>query len=182
MIFSALNIEGAFRIDLEKQEDQRGFFARLFCAEEFAAEGLEGRWVQMNTSLSYQAGTLRGLHFQRPPMTEVKVVRCLRGAAFDVIVDLRTGSPTYGHWVSIDLTAENRSMVYVPAGFAHGFQALMPNTELLYLHSTPYSSTYEGGLHYDDPELAITWPLPVTEMSPRDAKHPPLKALAPASL
>ena len=179
MIFTSLPLDGAFRIDLEMREDARGFFARLFCVEEFAMHGLETKWVQMNTSLSRQVGTLRGLHFQRPPTAEAKLVRCLRGAVFDVMVDLRAGSPSFGGWEGMELTEKNRSMAYLPRGFAHGFQTLTPNSELIYLHSAPYSAAHEGGLHYADSRLAISWPLTVTQLSPRDAAHPTLDAVEP---
>lgn len=179
MIFSPLSLSGAFRIDLDRREDDRGFFARLFCAREFEAHGLATVWVQANTSLSRVEGTLRGLHFQRPPMAEAKLVRCLRGAIMDVIVDLRAGSPTYGRWISVELDEETRGMVYVPPGFAHGFQTLRPDTELLYFHSEFYSPDHEGGLAHDDPSLAIPWPRPVTGLSPRDAAFPTLDALDP---
>jgi dTDP-4-dehydrorhamnose 3,5-epimerase len=179
VIFSSLQLAGALRIDLDRREDARGFFARVFCAEVFAAHGLETRWVQMNTSLSHQAGTLRGLHFQRPPASEVKLVRCLQGAIFDVIVDLRAGSSSFGQWTGIELSAANRSMVYVPKGFAHGFQTLAKDTELLYLHSAPYTAACEGGLHYADQRVAIRWPLEVKELSSRDAAHPTLDVVEP---
>ncbi|MBI1172827.1 dTDP-4-dehydrorhamnose 3,5-epimerase [bacterium] len=179
MIFTPLPLSGAFRIDLDRRADDRGFFARLFCAREFAAQGLPDRWVQINNSFSRARGTLRGLHFQRPPMAEVKMVRCLQGAVLDVIVDLRAGSPTYGQWTSVKLDAESRAMILVPEGFAHGFQTLRPDTELLYLHSQFYSPEHEGGLAHDDPRLAIPWPLEVTGLSPRDAAFPTLDALEP---
>lgn len=179
MIFTPLPIAGAFRVELERRGDARGFFARLYCAEEFAAQGLCTSWVQMNTSLSHRAGTLRGLHFQRPPAAEAKLVRCLRGAIHDVLVDLRAGSPTYGHWHAERLSDDNRAMLYIPEGCAHGFQTLVPETELFYMHSAPYSPAHEGGLHHADPDLAIDWPLPVADLSGRDAQFPMLKDLEP---
>lgn len=179
MIFTPLPLVGAYRVDLELRGDDRGFFARMFCAEEFAAHGLAATWVQSNVSFSAVEGTLRGLHFQRPPKAEAKLVRCLHGAIFDVIVDLRAGSATFGQWASVEIDAENRAMVYVPPGFAHGFQTLQPGTELLYLHSEAYSPTHEGGLAHDDPHLAIPWPRPVTGLSPRDATFPRLDQLDP---
>ena len=182
MIFTSLKLEGAFRIDLEKREDTRGFFARLYCVEEYGRLGLLTRLLQMNTSLNRQAGTVRGLHFQRPPMAEAKVVRCLKGAIFDVIIDLRAGSASYGRWTSLELSAENRTMIYVPEGFAHGFQTLMPETELLYMHSQIYSAAQEGGLNHSDPRLGIDWPLPVVELSPRDGTFPRLEDLEPIAL
>ena len=182
MIFTPLSLSGAYLIDLEKREDERGFFARCFCEKEFAAHGLETHWVQMNTSLSVQKGTLRGLHFQRPPKAEVKVVRCLRGAILDVLVDLRQGSPTFGKWFGAELDMDNRRMLYVPKGFAHGFQTLQPNTELFYLHSECYSPEHEGRLRYDDPVVAIDWPLPVSELSLLDQNHSYVDQLSPIVL
>jgi dTDP-4-dehydrorhamnose 3,5-epimerase len=179
MIFTPLPLIGAFAIDLDLREDARGFFARLFCAQEFTDHGLATRWTQCNTSFSTAAGTLRGLHFQRPPMAEAKLVKCLRGAIFDVLVDLRQKSPTFGSWTSLELSAENRRMAYVPPGFAHGFQTLVRDTELLYFHSQDYSPAHEGGVRHDDPALNIGWPLPVSDLSPRDADHPDLATLEP---
>jgi dTDP-4-dehydrorhamnose 3,5-epimerase len=161
MIFTPLPLAGAFRIDLDRREDARGFFARLFCTEEFADHGLTTNWLQ------------------RPPMSEVKMVRCLKGAIFDVMVDLRAGSPSFGQWTALELTAENRSMAYIPEGFAHGFQTLSPETELLYFHSQVYSPAHEGGLWHSDPNLSIPWPRPVADLSPRDAAHPGLDKLEP---
>lgn len=172
MKFTPLSMAGAFRVDVEKREDERGFFARVFCAHEFADHGLETTFVQMNTSVTRKAGSVRGMHFQRPPKAEVKFIRCVRGAVFDVIVDLREGSPTFGRWQGTELTGDNRAMLYVPGGFAHGFQTLADDTELLYLHSEFYSPEHEGGLRFDDPDVGIVWPLPIAEMSPRDRQHP----------
>jgi dTDP-4-dehydrorhamnose 3,5-epimerase len=179
MIFTPLGLAGAFAVDLDRREDARGFFARLFCEQEFADHALATTWMQCNTSFSHAEGTLRGLHFQRPPMAEAKLVKCLHGAIFDVMVDLRLKSPTFGRWASLVLSAENRTMAYVPPGFAHGFQTLVPETELLYFHSQAYSPAHEGGLLYDDRELNIPWPLPVADLSPRDAVHPVLAMLEP---
>lgn len=179
MKFVPLPLEGARRVELEPRGDSRGFFARLFCADEFAAHGLETRWVQCNTSLSAAAGTIRGLHFQRPPMAEVKLVRCLRGAIWDVIVDLRQGSPTFGRWHGERLDDQNRSMIYVPQGFAHGFQTLTDGVEMLYFHAEAYSSAHEGGLRWNDPTVGIKWPLELTEQSARDAEFPGLDDLEP---
>lgn len=179
MIFHPLTLTGAFRITLDPRGDDRGFFARLFCREEFRAHGLVPEVVQMNTSFSREAGTVRGLHFQRAPAAESKVVRCLHGAIRDVIVDLRAGSPQFGQWEALVLTAENRDMVYVPPGFAHGFQTLLPDTELLYMHGAAYSLDHEGGVAHDDPDLGIDWALPVINLSPRDAALPRLRDLEP---
>ena len=182
MIFSPLPIAGAYQIDLERRGDDRGFFARLFCREEFAAHGLASEYVQMNTSFSSRAGTLRGLHFQRPPMAEAKVVRCLKGAIFDVIVDLRAGSATFGQYTALELTDDNRTMAYVPKGCAHGFQTLVPDVELLYLHSAAYSPADEGGVHYADPDIGVDWPLPPSEISDRDRSFGPLSSVEPIRL
>jgi dTDP-4-dehydrorhamnose 3,5-epimerase len=179
MIFTPLELDGAFLIDLDSRQDERGFFARLFCEEEFAAHGLNTHWVQMNTSLTRRPGTVRGMHFQRRPMAEVKLVKCLAGAIFDVIVDLRAGSGTFGHWCGRRIDADNRSMIYIPEGFAHGFQALTPDVELLYWHSRSYSAAHEGGLRYDDPQVAIDWPAPVEGLSDRDRGHPLLNEIEP---
>lgn len=179
MIFHPLTLEGAFRIASDPRGDARGFFARLFCREAFRARGLVPEVAQINTSFSHEAGTVRGLHFQRAPASESKVVRCLRGAISDVIVDLRAGSPQFGHWQSVVLNAENCDMIYVPPGFAHGFQTLLPDTELLYLHGAAYSPDHEGGLAHDDPDLGIEWALPVTNLSLRDAALPRLRELEP---
>ena len=179
MKFSSYSIPGPKLIELEKKTDHRGFFARYYCEKEFLEQGLETRWVQMNTTLTYQAGAIRGLHFQREPRVEAKVVRCLKGAIMDVIVDLRKGSETYGRWLSQKLTSKNRKMLYIPAGFAHGFQTLQENTELLYMHSEFYSSQHEGGVLHSDPQLNIQWPLPITEISDRDKSHPLFKDVSP---
>ncbi len=182
MRFTELPLAGAFRVELEPRGDARGFFARLFCAEEFAAHGLATGWVQCNTSFTAAQGTVRGLHFQRPPMAETKLLRCIRGAIFDVIVDLRAGSPTFGRWHGERLDDQNRTMICVPEGFAHGFQALTPDVEMLYFHSALYSAAHEGGLRWDDARVAVNWPLGVTEMSARDAAFPGLEALEPIRL
>lgn len=179
MKFTALPLAGAFRVELEPRGDERGFFARLFCSEEFTAHGLAGSWAQCNMSFSANRGTVRGLHFQRPPAAEVKLVRCSRGAIFDVIVDLRLGSETYGHWHGENLDQTNRSMICVPKGFAHGFQTLTDNVEMLYFHSQAYSAKDEGGLIWDDADIDIAWPLDATDMSPRDRAFPSLNKLEP---
>ena len=182
MRFAELPIPGAFRIDLEKREDDRGFFARLYCREEFADQGLNTEWVQMNDSFSRTVGTLRGLHYQRPPHAETKLVRCLKGAIFDVIVDLRAGSDSFGRSQAVELTEDNRTMLYIPKGVAHGFQTLRSDTELLYFHSELYAPGAEGGVRYDDPDIGVPWPLPVAEVSDRDRAHPTLKETEPLVL
>lgn len=179
MIFEALPLQGAYRIELEKRVDDRGFFARSFCAEEFAANGLQTNWPQMNVSYSAKAGTLRGLHFQSGPEPEVKVLRCVCGSIFDVIVDLRSDSRTFGKWHGEHLNSENRTQLYIPSGFAHGFQSLTDDTELQYFHSAPYAPNQEGGLDPFDDDLNIPWPLVVSEMSNRDRSHASLKDIVP---
>ena len=182
MIFNELPLKGAYTIDLEKREDGRGFFARFFCSEEFENQGLNISVIQMNTTLSKERGTVRGLHFQRPPKAEIKIVRCISGSIWDVIVDIRKSSPTYGKWYAAELNDNNRTMMYVPKGFAHGFQTLADNVELLYLHSEFYSKKNEGGLLYADKTVNIDWPLPVSDISERDKVHPMLSELNPIRL
>ncbi len=182
MNFRSLPLAGAYLIDLEKREDDRGFFARFFCEKEFSTKGLEIRWLQMNTSLTKQSRSIRGLHFQYPPKAELKLVRCLRGAIWDVIVDIRINSPTFGQWYGTELNERNRSMLYVPKGFAHGFQTLGSDVEMLYFHSDFHSHEHEGGLRYDDPILDIKWPLPVSEISKRDQELPLFNELKPIEL
>lgn len=179
MIFTPLSLTGAFLINIEKKTDDRGFFARYYCVKEFALHGLETNWVQMNTTLTLNKGTVRGMHFQRDPMAETKLLRCLRGSIWDVIVDLRKDSTTFGKWEKVELNDTNRSLLYIPKGFAHGFQTLQDNSELLYMHSEFYSSQHEGGIRFDDPDLNINWPLAIEFISDRDNKHPRLKEIHP---
>jgi dTDP-4-dehydrorhamnose 3,5-epimerase len=174
MIFRETRLPGAFVIELEARKDDRGFFARTFCAEEFATHGLEAQFVQCNLSLSQQKGTLRGLHFQWMPWGEAKLVRCVRGAIWDVIVDLRPESPTFGHHEELELSAENRRALYVPKAFAHGFQTLTDDVEVFYQMSTGYVPEAAGGIRADDPALGIKWPLPVAQMSGKDRQLPTL--------
>lgn len=181
MKFTPLCLAGAYRIDLEPRGDSRGFFARMFCREEFQRHGLAGTLEQCNVSYSAEKGTLRGMHFQRPPKADAKLVKCMQGAVFDVIVDLRKGSATFGQWTSVTLSSEGREMIYIPAGFAHGFQTLTPDAELLYFHSDSYSPECEGGVHHADPEVAIEWPLETGMLSERDRNLPLLKNVDPIS-
>jgi dTDP-4-dehydrorhamnose 3,5-epimerase len=177
MRFEALELMGAFVVEAEPHEDERGLFARLWSAEEFADRGLASAWVESSTSYNRRAGTLRGLHYQADPAAETKLVRCTRGAAFDVIVDLREGSSTYARWVGVDLAAESRRAVYVPVGFAHGFQTLVDDTELHYEISAPYTPELARGIRWDDPTLAIRWPdCDVRVISERDRELPPLRS------
>ncbi|HLI10680.1 MAG TPA: dTDP-4-dehydrorhamnose 3,5-epimerase [Alphaproteobacteria bacterium] len=177
MKFIATPLDGAFVIEPELREDERGFFARSWCRDEFAAHGIETALAQCNISFNRRRGTLRGLHFQLEPHGEAKLVRCTQGGAFDVIVDLRPGSNSFGRWFSAHLTAGNRRMVYAPAGFAHGFQALADETELFYQMSAPYHAASARGIRWNDPELGIPWPLRETIISPRDRTLPTLAEL-----
>lgn len=171
MKFEQLPMAGAYLIDLEKKGDERGFFARMFCENEFGALHLKQHFVQMNNSLSAQPGTLRGMHYQLPPAAEVKVVRCVRGSLWDCVVDLRPDSKTFGQWFGAELSAENRRMMYVPEGFAHGFITLQPDTEAIYMVSAFYSPTHERGLRWNDPRFNITWPRQPEVLSDKDAKQ-----------
>jgi dTDP-4-dehydrorhamnose 3,5-epimerase len=171
--FVETELPGAYVIELAPHADERGFFARAWCESELADQGLETRVVQANVSYNPKRGTLRGMHFQRPPHAEVKIVRCTRGAVYDVIVDLRVDSPTYRRWTGVELTAENRRALYVPRGFAHGFQTLVDDTELYYQVSDSYAPEAEGGVRWDDPAFAIRWPLPEDPiLSPKDRSWP----------
>jgi dTDP-4-dehydrorhamnose 3,5-epimerase len=172
MIFHPGSLKGAYTIELEKRSDERGFFARVFCEREFAEAGLEHRFVQVNDSYNSRKGTLRGMHYQLRPSSEVKVIRCIRGALFDVIVDLRPDSPTFGKWFGAELSAENGLMMYAPRGCAHGMITLQDNSEALYLSSTPYAANRERGLRWNDPYIGIRWPLEPTEISAKDAAWP----------
>lgn len=160
MEFTALSIPGAFRIGIAPIVDGRGFFARAFCEEEFTAHGLCARFVQANLSYTRQKGTIRGLHYQAAPYAEAKLIRCVRGAIWDVCVDLREASSAYGEWLGAELTAGGRDMLYLPAGCAHGYQALADDTEVLYSVSAPYVPAYERGVRWDDPAFAIEWKYP----------------------
>lgn len=176
MIFNETPLSGAYTIELEKRGDDRGFFARFFCRDEFAAEGLETNFVQINNSLTAKKGTLRGMHYQLPPAAEVKVVRCVQGALWDVILDLRAGSPTFGKWFGAELSAENRTMMYVPRGFAHAFVTLTDDAEALYLVSEFYAPDQERGVRFNDPAHGIEWPIEPTEISEKDRNWPDLDA------
>jgi dTDP-4-dehydrorhamnose 3,5-epimerase len=168
MIFKELELKGAFLIDLEKREDERGFFARYFCQNEFNKYELEVSWAQVNNSLSLDKGTLRGLHFQQSPHSEVKLIRCVKGAIWDVIVDVRVNSKTYGKWFAAELTADNRTMMYVPKGFAHGFISLENNSEILYMVSESYNPQFERTLRWDDEFHKIKWPIQPLVISEKD--------------
>lgn len=172
MIFSETALSGAYIIEPEKINDLRGSFARVWCRRELEQHGLKGDLAQSNIGFSYRKGTLRGLHFQRVPHAEVKIVRCTRGSMFDVIVDLRTESPTYKRWFGAELNDENRRMIYVPEGFAQGYMTLADNTEMNYHTSEFYSADAASGVRYDDPVIGIRWPLAVTVISEQDRNWP----------
>ncbi len=172
MIFAETELSGAFVVDLERREDERGFFARAWCAREFADHRLSARLVQCNLSFNRLRGTLRGMHYQVPPHAEVKLIRCTRGAIHDVIVDLRPDSPTYKEWLGIELSAENGRMLYVPEGFAHGYQTLADDTETFYQVSEFYAPGAEQGVRWNDPSFRIEWPLAVSSISEKDASWP----------
>lgn len=172
MIFTQTKLPGAYIIDLKKLEDNRGFFARTFCANEFADNNLETKFVQGNTSLSFKKGTLRGMHFQKSPYEEDKVVRCSKGALFDVIIDLRKDSPTYKQWIGVELSERNHRGLFVPKGFAHGFLTLEDNTEANYSVSQFYTPGSEGGIRFNDPQFEILWPFEPVVISEKDANHP----------
>jgi dTDP-4-dehydrorhamnose 3,5-epimerase len=172
MEFRPTPLKDAFTIDLERRGDDRGFFARAFCERELADRGLERRFVQINNSLSGKRGTLRGLHYQLAPAAEVKIMRCIRGAVWDAIIDLRPDSPTFGQWFGAELSAQNRRMMYVPRGFAHAVLTLADDTELLYLVSDFYDPAQERGVRWNDPRFAIEWPVTPTEISDKDRTWP----------
>jgi dTDP-4-dehydrorhamnose 3,5-epimerase len=177
MIFTETELPGAFVIDLDARRDERGFFARTFCQQEFEAHGLEPVVAQCNLSYNHAAGTLRGMHLQVEPAPEAKLVRCTAGAIYDVIVDLRPGSPTRLRHVGVELTARNRRALYVPGMFAHGYLTLTDDAEVTYQVSEFYTPGAERGLRHDDPALGIAWPVPVTVISEKDASWPLIEAV-----
>jgi dTDP-4-dehydrorhamnose 3,5-epimerase len=172
MIFTPTRLAGLWLVEIEPRVDERGHFARTWCAREFAEHGLDTRLAQASVSFNRRRGTLRGMHFQHPPHAEVKLVRCTRGALWDVAIDLRPDSPTYCGWQGFELTAENAAALYIPEGFAHGFQTLADDTEVFYQMSTFYAPEAAAGVRYDDPAFGIDWPLPVRTIAPRDAAWP----------
>lgn len=172
MRFLETAVAGAYVVEIEPIEDPRGFFARQWCAEEFGRRGLAAGWAQANVSLNAAAGTLRGLHFQHAPWTEAKFVRCVRGALYDVVLDLRGNSPTRGRWAAAELSEENRRAMYVPPGCAHGFLTLRDQTEVFYLVSAAYQPGADAGVRWDDPAFGIVWPRPVVVISEKDRNRP----------
>jgi dTDP-4-dehydrorhamnose 3,5-epimerase len=167
-------LPGAYVLELERLEDERGFFARTWCAEELAAHGLDAQIAQCSLSSNRRRGTLRGMHYQAVPHQEAKIVRCIRGAIYDVIVDLRRDSPTWRRWISVELAADNRRALYVPKDFAHGFQTLTDDAEVFYEMSTPYTPGFGRGVRWNDPALAIEWPIGDPILSEHDRSYPGL--------
>ena len=177
MKFQETKIAGSYVIDIRRIEDQRGFFARTWCKNEFAEHGLSSDITQTNMALSVSAGTLRGMHFQRSPHSEVKIVSCSAGAVFDVVLDLRPESPTYCQWFGLELNAENFRMLYIPTGCAHGYQTIRDNTVLNYATSAAYAPNHATGVRFDDPTFAIEWPLQVNVISEADVSWPDFSAV-----
>lgn len=171
MIFTELELKGAFLVEVKKLEDERGFFGRAWCANEFKQHGLNPSFVQLNTSFSHKKGTIRGMHYQVDPYQEVKFIRCTRGRIWDVIIDLRPGSPTFMKWMGNELSADNYRMVYVPENFAHGFVTLEDNSEVYYPVSQFYTPGAERGLRWNDPAFDIKWPIEITVVSEKDQSH-----------
>lgn len=172
MEFIETKIKGAYSIRLKKIEDERGYFARAWCNKEFDQYGLNAKVAQLNTGFSGRRGTVRGMHYQLAPHAEAKFVRCTRGAMFDVVLDLRAGSPTEGQWFGCELSADNGAMLYLPEGCAHGYQTLAENTEMYYLTTASYAPASARGVRYDDPAFGIIWPLPVSAISEADEEWP----------
>ena len=177
MKFTRTALDDLWLVELEPHGDSRGYFARSYCDEEFSEQGLNTVWPQSNLTLTRKRGALRGMHFQAEPSPETKLVRCMRGKVFDCVVDVRPTSDTFGQWEAFELSRENQRALYIPAGYAHGFQCLEEECELWYQMSSPYDPALARGLRWDDPTLAIRWPLPVSEISERDSELPFLDQL-----
>lgn len=175
MKFNTTTLQDVYLIDLDPKIDSRGSFTRIFCKNELGEIGFKKQIVQINHSVTNKKGTLRGMHFQSRPAAETKIIRLVSGEIYDVIIDLRQDSPTYMKWEYNVLSREKSQILFIPEGFAHGFQALTDNVGMIYQHSEFYNPEYERGLPYDDPKLRISWPLPITEMSERDQNHPYIK-------
>ena len=171
MKFEKTKLPGSYIVDIAAANDERGWFARTFDKNEFTKIGFTGEWVQMNHSFTNKKGTIRGMHYQLPPFAEIKLVRCIAGAVFDVIIDIRNNSDTFLQWYGTELSAGNKKMLYIPEGFAHGFQTLTDNCELIYHHSQFYKPGFEGGIKYNDTLINIEWPQEITNLSNRDEEH-----------
>lgn len=172
MIFNPTPLQGSYEIELNLSEDSRGRFGRFFCKNEFDEIGHSKEWVQMNHSFTKTKGTVRGMHFQLPPHSEIKLVKCISGVVFDVIIDLRKSSPTFLQSFGTELSAKKKNMLYIPEGFAHGFQTITENCELIYLHSEYYQPKAEAGIRFDDPLIDLKWPITISELSEKDKNHP----------
>jgi dTDP-4-dehydrorhamnose 3,5-epimerase len=172
MNFTETKLKGAFVVDLTLLKDERGGFARTFCKDEFKKIGHDKEFVQFNHSFNSNKGTIRGMHYQEPPYSEIKLMRCIKGSVFDVVIDIRKSSPTFLQWYGMELSAENKKMIYIPEGFAHGFQTLEDNSELLYHHTNFYEPSSERGIRYDDKMVGIEWPEKISGVSERDKNHP----------
>ena len=172
MIFNPTFLTGSFIIEPNVLMDERGWFARFYCKNDFKEIGHDKEWVQLNHSATNKKGAIRGMHFQKEPFREIKMVKCIAGAVYDVIIDLRRDSSTFLKWFGTELSAKNKKMFYIPEGFAHGFQCLEDNCELIYHHSEFYTPAAEAGIKYDDPMIQIDWPQAITVLSPRDESHP----------
>ena len=172
MNFIPTSLMGSFVIEPNVFTDDRGWFARFYCKNEFKEIGHDKEWVQLNHSVTNKKGTIRGMHFQVNPYREIKMVKCTAGEIYDVIIDLRRDSSTFLKWFGVELSAKNRKMLYIPEGFAHGFQCITDDCELIYHHTEFYTPNSEGGIRFDDPMIDINWPLPVSIISPRDESHP----------
>lgn len=171
MTFIQTPLKGAYLIELKPFSDDRGWFARTFCKNEFELINHDREFVQFNHSVTVLKGTIRGMHYQLPPYSEIKLIRCIRGKVFDVIIDIREGSPTFLEHFSVELSEENKFSLYIPEGFAHGFQTLEDNSQLIYHHTSFYQPGFEGGIHYSDPSVGIVWPLQVTRISDKDSNY-----------
>jgi len=174
MIFNESPLSGVYTIELEPFQDERGLFARTFCKKEFEQIGHQAEFIQFNHSRTTHKGSIRGLHYQNPPFAEIKLIRCITGSVYDVVVDIREGSPTFLQHFGVTLSAKNQTMIYIPEGFAHGFQTLEESAELIYHHSAFYTPGHEGGIAYNEPKIGIQWPLPPTVISTKDQNHPML--------
>ena len=172
MIFTETKLKDAFIIDLEPFKDERGLFARTYCKNEFEGIGHSKEFVQFNHSETRTKASIRGVHYQNPPFAEIKLIRCIKGSVFDILVDIRKGSPTFLQWVGVELSAENKRMIYIPEGFAHGFQTLEEDTHLIYHHTAFYTPGHEGGIRFDDPRIGIEWPMEATVLSEKDQNYP----------
>ena len=177
MKFKSSSLPGVWLIELELREDERGFLARTYCEQEFTTHGLNTRWPQCNLTLTKRRGMVRGLHYQEDPKPEIKLIRCAVGSIYDVVVDVRRGSSTFGRWQAFELTAQNRHILYVPGGFAHGFQCLIDNSEVFYQMSEFYFPDLARGLRWNDPQIGIRWPVPEATLSDRDRGLPLLSSL-----